>query len=227
LLFLWPSCFLMLFFFSQIKKIKKRDRLNKRSFIYGGVISSSITFFISSYCISINDYFSRSAERIYFYNSSSLSTSIFHCYFFNFFFPFLSLFCYPMGLEERFFQEIVLIPSPSFLGIMWMCAWKTTWPAGVRLFIKMLKPSAFLLSKRSDEMSFTIFINSSPLLFGMSSNVTKCFFGITKVWPSAFGFASGNAMKFSDSFSISTLISFRAILQKMQFEGFIFFFSLI
>ncbi len=43
-LFLWPACFLMLFFFSQIKRIKKKDRLNKKSFIYGGVISSSITF---------------------------------------------------------------------------------------------------------------------------------------------------------------------------------------
>ena len=50
----------------------------------------------------------------------------------------------------------------------------------------------------------------------MSSNVTKCFFGITKVWPFATGLASRIAKKLSESFTFFTGIFPFAILQKRQ-----------
>jgi len=102
-----------------------------------------------------------------------------------------------------------------------MCACPMTCPAGSRLFITMLNASPSFFSRSSEEISFVNFRSSSPSLFGMSSKVTKCFFGIMSVWPLVRGLESRIARKLFDSPTFCDLVSPCTILQKMQFSFFI------
>ena len=107
-------------------------------------------------------------------------------------------------------------PSPLYLGIIWMWACGTTWPATSLLFIITLKPSAPNAESVARATFFVKMVMSVSKSSGMSVSVSWCAFGMIRVWPTFAGAMSMKASSLSSSWTLVAGIVPSAILQKIH-----------